>query len=112
MDQVDAKCKFHKFSDADNFTLSGDLRLLGVYMSHTDDATQQAPYPVQFKSGSSSGSVLLTTYLVRPLWFNPHPFINIPGDGIRFPEGLYLASPQQGSDNVIESVTLVYQGAG
>ena len=111
MNQVDAKCKFHNFSDADNFTISGDLRLLGVYLTHTQDATKNLAYPVQFKSGSASGSVLLTTYLVRPNWFNPHPFVNIPGDGIRFSEGLYLSSPQQGSDNVIESVTLIYQGA-
>ena len=111
MNQVDASCKFHDFSDADNFSLSGGLRVFGFYLSPDASATKNVPYPVEFKSGSASGSVLLTVYLVRPNWFTPDPFVNIPGDGVRFPEGLYVASPQQGSANVIETMTLIYQGA-
>jgi hypothetical protein len=114
MEQIDVKCKFHKFSDADSFSIAGDLRVAGVYVTHAPGtvATQCLPYPIEFKSGSASGSVLLTTYLIRPIWFNPEPFVNIPGDGVRFPDGLYVASPQQGGNNVIESMTLIYQGLG
>jgi len=114
---MDVQCKYHDFSSADNFTISGDLRVKGLYMSHPVSPSAvggiDIPRPVEFKSGSASGATLLTLYLIIPTWYQPDPFVNVPGDGVRFPDGLYVASPQFGAgpSNVIETMTLIYQGS-
>jgi len=101
---TDAKSVFHDFTTAE-MTISGRIRILSVYMTPTTSAVTNTMYTVEFQHENSSGDVGMELLLVRSRFPQYLPCLNLPGDGMLFPDGLYVTEP---AGNVLESITVVY----